>query len=74
MDKTSIYDDLRRIESDLVEWERRLAEQERLIVGLKQQNQDPTKAESELEMMLQNRRQQAEDRLRLLSLLQLCSP
>lgn len=70
MYKDSIYDELRRVESDVVEGERRLAEQEALIVELKRQGLNTDKAEQELEMLRQNQRRCDQDRQRLLSLLQ----
>jgi hypothetical protein len=70
MDKTSIYDELRKLENDRAEGERRLAKQEALIVELKRQNQDTTKAEAELQTMYHDQRHYDQDRQRLLSLLQ----
>lgn len=66
----AISDELRRLESDVVEAERRLAEQEALIVDLKRQHQDASSAQAELEIMRENQRQRQQDRQRLLSLLQ----
>lgn len=70
MYKDPLLDELRRLEREVVEAERQLAEQEALVVGLKRQNQDTSQAEVELEMMRANQRRRQEDRLRLLSLLQ----
>ncbi|PDT68560.1 hypothetical protein CO683_15195 [Bradyrhizobium ottawaense] len=70
MDQTALFDELRRIESDVVEGERRLAEQEALIAELKRQGQDTAKAEAELERMRQDQRSRDQDRQRLLSRLQ----
>ena len=70
MDRTSIYDQLRQIEREVVEGERRLAEQEALIVELKRQGQDTAKGERELETLRENQRRCDQDRQRLLSLLQ----
>ncbi len=70
MDKTSIYDELRRLENDSAEGERRLAKQEALIIELKRENQDTSKAEAELERMRHDQRHYEQDRQRLLSLLQ----
>ena len=64
---TAIYDELRQVEREVVEGERRLAEQEALVVDLKRQNQDTTKAEAELEWMRQEQRRRDQDRQRLLS-------
>ncbi|MGY3240508.1 uncharacterized protein involved in exopolysaccharide biosynthesis [Bradyrhizobium sp. USDA 4472] len=70
MDRTSIYDELARVERDVVAGERRLAEQERLVVDLKREGQDTTNAELELETLREIQRQRDQDRQRLLSLLQ----
>jgi hypothetical protein len=51
--------------------ERRLAEQEVLIVDLKRQHQDASSSQAELETMRENQRQRQQDRPRLLSLMQL---
>ncbi|UGX91717.1 hypothetical protein G6321_00039120 [Bradyrhizobium barranii subsp. barranii] len=67
---TAIDDELRRIERDVVEGERRLAEQEALVIELKRQNQETAKAEAELERMRGEQRRRDQDRQRLLSRLQ----
>ncbi|QOZ68827.1 hypothetical protein SAMN05192541_14853 [Bradyrhizobium arachidis] len=70
MYRTAIYDELQQVEREVVEGERRLAEQEALIVEMKQQNEDTAKAEAELERMREEQRCRDQDRQRLLSLLQ----
>ncbi|WGR73685.1 MULTISPECIES: hypothetical protein [unclassified Bradyrhizobium] len=45
MYKDPLLDELRRLEREVVEAERQLAEQEALVVGLKRQNQDTSQAE-----------------------------
>ncbi|KYH01779.1 hypothetical protein [Bradyrhizobium sp. DOA1] len=70
MDQTALFDELRRIERDVVEGERRLAEQEAVVLDLKRNGQDTTKAEAELERMRQDQRSRDQDRQRLLSRLQ----
>jgi hypothetical protein len=70
MDKAPIYDELRKLENDRAEGERRLAKQEALIVELKREKRDFAKAEAELEMMRHDQRRYDQDRQRLLSLLQ----
>lgn len=70
MHKDPIYDELRQVEREVVEGERRLAEQEALIVDLKRQGLDTEKPEKELEILRQNQRRADQDRQRLLSLLQ----
>ncbi len=66
----NIMDELRQLERDVVEAERRLAEHEALIIELKRQDQDANSALAELEIMPRNQRQRQQDRQRLLSLLQ----
>ena len=55
---------------DVVEGERRLAEQERLIVQLKREGQDAAKAEEELEILRDTQRGRNRGRQRFLSLTQ----
>ncbi|MDA9547866.1 hypothetical protein ACM43_26165 [Bradyrhizobium sp. CCBAU 45321] len=71
MDKTFVYDALRQIERDVVEGERRLAEQERAILQLKREGKDTATAEAELDTLRRAQRVLDQDRQRLLSLLQL---
>ena len=61
---------LSRVERDVVVAERQLAQQEALLIALKRQNQDLSKARAVLEMMRENQRRRDQDRQRLLSLLQ----
>lgn len=70
MDHTAQFDELRRIECEVVEGERRLAEQEALLLELKRQGQETAKVEAELERMRQDQRRRDQDRQRLLSRLQ----
>ena len=70
MDRTSIYDELNRVERDVVAGERQLAEQERLVLDLKRDAQDTASAEKELERLRECQRLLDQDRQRLLSLLQ----
>lgn len=70
MYKAPIYDELRQVERDVVEGERRLAEQEALIVEMKRQGLNTGNAEKELEILRQDQRRRDQDRQRLLSLLQ----
>jgi hypothetical protein len=65
-----LLDELRQLERDVVDCERRLAEQEALVVLLKRQNEDISKAQAELERMRHDQRCRQQDRQRLLSLLQ----
>ncbi|TYL83913.1 hypothetical protein FXB40_45655 [Bradyrhizobium rifense] len=68
MDRTSIYDELSRVEREVVAAERQLAEQERLVLDLKRKGQQFTGAEKELERLRECQRQRDQDRQRLLSL------
>lgn len=70
MDRTSIYDELSRVERDVVAGERRLAEQERLVLELKREGENASAAERELERLREAQRLRDQDRQRLLSLLQ----
>jgi hypothetical protein len=70
MDQTFVYDELRQVERDVVQGERRLAEQEKLVLELKREGKDTAAAEAELETLRRNQRVYDQDRQRLLSLLQ----
>ena len=70
MHRETIMEVLSRLELEVVEAEKQLAKQEALVVALKRQNQDLSKARAVLEMMRENRRHRDQDRQRLLSLLQ----
>ncbi|MDA9490861.1 MULTISPECIES: hypothetical protein [unclassified Bradyrhizobium] len=70
MDRTSIYDELGRVEREVVAGERQLAEQERLVLDLKREGQNAASAEKELERLRECQRLRDQDRQRLLSLLQ----
>ncbi|MCA6122945.1 hypothetical protein J6500_13705 [Bradyrhizobium sp. WSM 1704] len=70
MHKEALMDELRRIERDVVEGERRLAEHEALLIEMKRLNQDTTKIQAELELMRRNHLDREQDRQRLLYLLQ----
>ncbi|MGY4160215.1 MULTISPECIES: hypothetical protein [unclassified Bradyrhizobium] len=69
MYKDAIMDELRQIELDVVEGERRLAELEALLIESKRLNQNVTKVEAELEVMRKNQLDREQNRQRLLSLL-----
>jgi len=70
MYRDSLLDDLGRVERDVVEGERQLAEQEALLVALKRQNEDTGKASALLETMRETQRSREQERQRLLALLQ----
>ena len=69
MYKDAIMDELRQIELDMVEGERRLAELEARLVELKRLNADTTKVRAELDVMRKNQLDREQNRQRLLSLL-----
>jgi len=65
----AVYDELRRIEGGVIEGERRLAEQEALLVALQRQNEDTGKVREELERMRAQQRLREHERQRLKSLI-----
>jgi hypothetical protein len=69
-DNTFVYDELRQVERDVVQGERRLAEQEKLVLELKREGNDTAAAEGELEILRKNQRVHDQNRQRLLSRLQ----
>lgn len=69
MYKDAIADELRQIELDVVEGERRLAELEALLIELKRLNEDTTKVQAELVVARKNLLDGEQSRQRLLSLL-----
>ncbi|MGY8667071.1 hypothetical protein Q3C01_32595 [Bradyrhizobium sp. UFLA05-109] len=66
----ALLDELRQLEREVVDGERRLAEQEALVISLKRQNKDTSNAQAELEALRENQRRRQQDRHRILSLLQ----
>ena len=70
MHQDALMDELRQVGRDVVEGERLLAEQEALLVALKQENKDVSMVEAALEQMREDQRLREQDRQRLLSLLQ----
>ncbi|WFU26331.1 hypothetical protein QA649_09015 [Bradyrhizobium sp. CB1717] len=66
----ALFDELRRLEHEVVEAERRMARQEALIFDLKREGQDVGEAKAELEIMRGVQRQRQQDRQRLLALMQ----
>ncbi|WP_050625939.1 hypothetical protein [Bradyrhizobium viridifuturi] len=69
MHKDTIMDELRQVELDVVEGERRLAELEELLIESKRLNENVTKLEAELEVMRKIQLDREQNRQRLLSLL-----
>ena len=69
MHKDAIIDELRQIEFDVVENEKRLAELEALLIEMKRLNEDTTRVQAELALMRRNQLDRDQSRQRLLSLL-----
>ncbi len=65
-----LVDELRRVEQDVVQGERQLAEQEALLVKLKRENKDFTLVERVLREMRERQLALQQYRLRVLSPLQ----
>jgi hypothetical protein len=70
MYKDAILEELARVERDVVEAERQLAEQEALLVALERQNEDTSEAMTVLDTMREAQQRRQAERQRLLSLLQ----
>jgi DNA-binding MurR/RpiR family transcriptional regulator len=70
MNRDALLDELSRIEREVVEGERMLAEHEARLIALTKQNQDTSKAEAALYLMREDQKRRDQDRHRLLSLLQ----
>jgi hypothetical protein len=68
--KDHLYDELRRIEQDVVRGEQQLAEQEDLLVSLKTQNKDTAQLEALLDELRSRQRTLQEDRSRVLPMIQ----
>jgi hypothetical protein len=60
--KDHLFEELRRIEQDVVRGEQQLAEQEDLLVSLKTQNQDTAHVEAFLDELRSRQRALQEDR------------
>jgi len=65
----ALFDELRRIEGEVVQGERQVAEQEALLVALRRQHEDTSKACEELEMMRRQQTAREQERQRLMSLI-----
>lgn len=70
MYRDALSDQLRQIEREVVEGERRLANQEALLVALKRQGKDTAAAEAELDLQRSDQRRREQDRQLLLARLQ----
>jgi hypothetical protein len=70
MNRDILLDEVRRIECEVVEGERQLAEQEALLIALERENKDVSKVEAALAQTREDQRLREQDRQRLLSRLQ----
>lgn len=73
MNRDALLDELRKIEHEVVESERQLAEQEAMLVELSHGGERGIEVEAAreiLELLREHQRKRQQDRLRLLSLLQ----
>ena len=69
MNRDTISDELRRLEGEIVKAERRLAEQEALLLKLKRKGEDGSAVSDGLNLMREQQQSRQQDRLRLLALL-----
>jgi len=69
MNRDTISDELRRLEGEIVKAERRLAEQEALLLKLKREGEDVSAVSDGLNLMREQQQSRQQDRLRLLALL-----
>jgi hypothetical protein len=65
----AVYDELRRVEGDVVQGERQLAEKEKLLITLRRQNEEESKVREELELMRAQQREREQQRQQLLAML-----
>ena len=70
MNRDMLGDELRRVEREVVEAERRLADQEALLIEMRRGQEDVSTVEAELKMMREQQHERQQERLRILSLLQ----
>lgn len=63
----AFFDELRRIEGEVVQGERQLVEQEALLVALRRQEEDTRKVLEELERMRAQQREREQQRQQLMS-------
>ena len=70
MNRDTIFDELRRLEGEIVKAERKLAEQEALLLKLKREGEDVSAVSDALNLMREQQQSRQQDRLRLLALLQ----
>jgi hypothetical protein len=65
-----LFDELRRVEQDVVQGERQSAEQEELLASLKTKNVDTAQVEAFLDELRTRQRALQQDRSRILSMMQ----
>jgi hypothetical protein len=65
-----IFDELRRLEAEVIQAERELAQQEALLTKLKRECGDVSGLQSTLDLMREQQQSRQQDRLHLLALLQ----
>jgi len=65
----AIHEELRRIEGEVVQGERQLAEKEKLLVTVRRQKGEESEALEELEMMRAEQREREQRRQQLLAML-----
>ena len=70
MNRDTIFDELRRLEGEIVKAERRLAEQEARLLKLKREGEDVSAVSDALNLMREQQQSRQQDRLRFLALLQ----
>ena len=70
MNRDTIFDELRRLEGEIVKAERKLAEQEARLLKLKREGEDVSAVSDALNLMREQQQSRQQDRLRLLALLQ----
>ena len=70
MKRDMIFDELRRLEVEVVQAEHELAQQEALLIKLKREREDVSGVERTLDLMREQQQSRQQDRLRLLALLQ----
>jgi len=70
MQRDALFDELRRVEYDVVEAERHLAEEEALLIVLRENNEDTSRACAALGSMREAQQVRQAERHRLLALLQ----
>jgi hypothetical protein len=68
MNRDTIFDELRRLEGEIVKAERRLAEQEALLLKLKREGENVSAISDALNLMREQQQSRQHDRLRLLPL------